>query len=403
MSPEPAAPAKPDSSPTTAFILSLVGLCCFPLGLAGGVLGYVAFAKARREGRPTPALAVGAMVLAVVAVLITFAFTVVSIRANAEREKEAAALRSSLTGKLDAEALPPDVACDLAKEYLLGVNKKQVRDVKCTGSFTQGPVSRLSKVEYSEAAEQKAQTFCLARAHRWYVLATPADGVCPVEAPAAPAAKPPDEDGLVEQEDALRKQAVELRAQALLDRFDAQAEMARVAVEQPHQKKRCPAWPSTVKAGHVDYDLLPGAQGDQKPWPLLSDADARAALDRKGPKTSRAAAVDRLYEKSHFLAVFQSGEAKTLPVATGDSFVMGEFSGWLSLVDLKTGTVVCDAPVSFRSSEKVGGGVRLKVAPKKSTQRLCDDDFEDAFKSAGSRAAAEMSGGKLKLGLKLLE
>jgi hypothetical protein len=388
---------------TLALVLAAVGVCCFPLGVVGGILGLTSFLRARREGRPA-GLSVVAMVFACLSIGVAGWSVFFAIQQEAARSARLKAVNQKLAGKLDRQALDAEVACDLATQYLLDVKSESLDTVTCAGPFTAGPVGKLEGVTCVHGAEKTVRTVCFARAHRWYVLSVPGDGACAGEPPVAgPATRPADDKGLRAEEDALRLDESQRRAKTLIASFDEQLRAAQKAVSGEHVAKNCPQWKEPVKAAYIDYELLPSADSTEQAWDILTHADVRRALKKTDSLDSRGMAVDTVLSKSPYLVVFQGTDAKDWPKVSGSGYVMGTFSGWMSVVDLKSRELVCDAPLEFTSSGSVGGGIRLKYAPKKSTKELAEDDFEDAFETAATRAAREMSGGQLKLGLKLLE
>ena len=115
----------------------------------------------------------------------------------------------------------------------------------------------------------------------------------------------------------------------------------------------------------------------------------------------RADAIEKLRRRGPALAVFASTLDKAMPIGRGKSFDMGVFTGWLVLWSLDEGQVLCGAPLHFENNETVGGGVKLKFMPDKSTQKLADDDFRSEFKRAAREAVGSVSGERLTLDLPL--
>lgn len=376
-------------------LLGIAGLCCFPLGLIAGIWGFIAVTGAKRENQQPPVLGFVCVALFGLSILTNSGLLIFAMKQNAEREKKKSAVEEKLKGRLEGDQLLKDAACDLAEQHLL--KDRLYESVSCEGEWAPGPVSRL-EVEAKPAGGVEHHVFCFARAHRWYVLMTPGDGKCPAAAPPAPATAAASLD---EEEDALRAAAAAARAKALVASFGEHVDAVRQAVEIDHEERPC-AFKREVTAAYVDYDALPGAKEPAPSWELLTHADFAAALDQQRKPEDRAKAIDSISGGGGYVVVFQSDEMKELPKATGGSFLMGEFDGWLSVVELSTGKLACETRFKFINAQSVGGGVRLKYAPKKSTQELADDDFEDKFEAAAKAAATKLGGGKLKLKLGFL-
>jgi hypothetical protein len=124
-----------------------------------------------------------------------------------------------------------------------------------------------------------------------------------------------------------------------------------------------------------------------------------AALNTKADLESRGTAIDKLYGAGGVLAVMKAEEGKSLPKAEGDGYMGGDFEGWMLVVRLQDASIACATRLSFTSSETVGGGVRLKYAPKKSVQTQADEDFEKRFEKAAKEAARKIGGEHLRLRL----
>ena len=113
--------AKAESTARTGMILALVGLpiCCGPVSLVGGAIGWRGARLARAEGLPRPTTAVVAMVVAVVSTLGFCTGLVMFIRDQQKKSEHTAEVQSRLQGKRDAVTLEPKVGCDLVEEYLV--------------------------------------------------------------------------------------------------------------------------------------------------------------------------------------------------------------------------------------------------------------------------------------------
>lgn len=392
----PAAPKKKDAS-TPALVLGFIGVCCFPLGIVAAIIAISGIAAAKREGRPVPAWSIVTLVLTVFSVLLAVVGWIQSSRLQAEKEARVGAAKEKLAGKLDGATLDAETACALAN---LSFEKSFDGPSTCGGTFTPGPVSVLTGVKNKRGAH----TVCFAKAHRWYVLSSPRDGVCPTEAPPAPASKPTSDEAFEQQEDELRAAEAKRAAKGQVERYLAKLAAVRELVDTAqHAEKKCPAFDGPTKASHVDADLLPGAGDDFAPWKLLSDDEHRMILAPKADDVAKAKAIDDALSRSNLLAVFYATDAKALPIAEKKGFIGGEFDGWLSIVDVEKNEIVCDTALHFESSETVGGGVKLKFVPDKSVKSKVEDDFEKRFKEAARKKANELSNFKLSLGLGFLD
>ncbi len=399
MTPNPAppkAPPKKDAS-TPALLLGFIGLCCFPLGLVAAVIAITGITAAKKEGRPVPPWSIVTLVLTALSMVLAVAGWIQSSRLQAEKEARVGEAKQKLAGKLDGDTLDADAACALATVYF---EKTFVPNVSCPGSFKAGPVSVLSGVK----SQNGTHTVCFAKAHRWFVFATPGDGVCPTEPPALPKPKPATEEAFEEQEETLRTAEANRAAKGQVERYlEKLAAVQHLVDTAQHAEKKCPTFESLTKANHVDADLLPGASDEFTPWEILSDDHHRDILDAKKSDLDRAKAITEARSRSELLAVFYATDAKALPIAAKDSFIGGEFDGWLSIVDVNKNEIVCDTALHFESSERVGGGVKLKFVPDKSVKSKVEDDFEKQFKEAARDKANQMSDFKLALGLGLLD
>lgn len=403
----PADPATPPPNNTlsiAALVLSLLGCPCILPGLVGMLLGFLAMKGAQSKGHPRPAIAVAAIAVGALTTLLGVGFVIFAVRQDAAREEAAKEARAKLAGRIDAATLDQQTACELAKVHILTVEKDTPEEFKCEGPFEAAAVAKLSGVSYLDAGDETKFTFCFAKAHRWYVIATPADGVCPEEAPPVPDTKPATEEAFEQQETVLRLQAAQVRANALIERFHDRVLTLRDVVEKGHSEKKCPAFKKELKVTYVDAKLVldnedPGVRG----WQMLTHEDWRYALDENQEPVRRAEAIDDIQRASDVVVVFDADGLREWPVAEGSSYTMGAYEGWMTVVKLPDGEVLCETELTFESAETVGGGIKLKGMPDKSTKELIDDDFEDKFKDAATAKAKAISGGKLKLGLKFVE
>ena len=396
-------PVATKDNSVLALVLTIVGVCCFPLSIVGGVLAWMAISAAKREGRPTPVAAIVALVFLGLSLLVAVGAVIAGVVAQADKAARTKVVQEKLKGKLDGAALDETVACDLATAYLVN---DFYESAECLGTFTPGAIAKLEDVKAKKDANSGStlHTFCFARAHRWFVISKPADGVCPPSAPPMPNGIAKDDDAMDEEEKALREAEATRGARELVDRYVTQLTDTRTLIDgTEHEERACPAWKEEVKASYVDYDALPGDTHAEQNWKLLTDSNLRGALDTSASMTARASSIEAAQIKSSYLAVFHAEDAKQLPVAHGNSFDSGEFDGWITVVDLKKNQVVCDTHLLFESSNSVGGGVRLKFVPKKSTASQVEDDFEDRFKDAAKAAANKMSNNQLRLGVGFLD
>lgn len=391
----------------------VAGLCCAPVGFLGAGFALLSRSEAKKANEAPSVMTVVTLVMAVLGVLTNIGLYQWFSRTQAEHKAKVEALQASLAPKLLAAELDEATACGLAKLHLGEVmHELSSDDARCAG-FTPGTVARLRTEVGPDDASLRTTHFCIAKANRWFVLSTPAREGCPATGPSAPSPVPTDEAGFRAQEDQLRADEKAARGKEVVASFDLALAPAhdavidwleaRGALEPKNEGKLKPEpCAASVKlegeAASVDVDALPGST--EKGWPMLSSDDAENAL-KPGPVATRAEAIEKLQRRGPVLAVFASTLDKTLPVGRGKSFDMGVFTGWLVLWHLDEGQVLCGVPVHFENNETVGGGVKLKFMPDKSTQKLADDDFQKEFKRAARDAVGEVSGKRLKLDLPL--
>ncbi|MBK7860964.1 MAG: hypothetical protein IPJ65_20640 [Archangiaceae bacterium] len=164
-----------------ALVLGVVGIVCFPLSLVSGGWALVSILSARGEGRRPKALAFASLGVFLVATAVNVTVAMIGAEANSERKAQAAAIAEKLQGRIEGEQLDAEAACDLARQQLISQSRYDA--ISCRAGYQPGRVARL-EVDTEKRGSHAELTFCLARAQRWYVLSTPADGRCPASPPA---------------------------------------------------------------------------------------------------------------------------------------------------------------------------------------------------------------------------
>ena len=404
--PRPA--TAPDSTPMLAMVLSLVGVCCFPLSVVGAVLGYLSMQKAKREGRPVSPLSWLSIGITGFALVIGAVVMAVGMKAQSDREGRVEAVRKKLAGKLEGAALDQATACDAARAYLWDVKKSLEDAIDCQGPFEAGAATaKLGGVVEAGKADAERRTVCFAKAHRWYVTGTPKDGACE-EGVEDTGKKPATEEEFLAREQALRDTLQKRRAQRVVSAFEAKLEKVRAAPEADEGPgARCPdlAVPKGGKltARRLDAQTLRGTKRDASVFEFLDSSDARTAVNAKEALERRGEAIEEL---GRYLVVFDADPADRFwPAVESDTkYTMGEFHGWLQVVDLDAGEVLCQAPLDFENSEEVSTYRMTKLESKKGAlERAVRSDFEKAFEKAASAAVKKATGGQLTLGLSLLD
>lgn len=397
----------PDSMPTLAVILSVVGVCCFPLSLVGALLGYLSMQKAKREGRPVSPLSWASMGLTGLGLLVGAALFVVGMKAESERSGRVEALRKKLAGTLEGTALDEAAACDAARAYLWGVKASQEDTIDCKGPYQAGATTAKLAGVVERQPGAAPRTVCFAKAHRWFVTGTPKDGACE-EAVEDPAKKPATEEEFLAREEALRGAIERRRAQRVVGAFEATLEKVREAIDAEEAPgARCPdlgvAKGGTLTVQRLDGQTLRGTKRDAAVFGFLDSGEARTAVDAKETPEHRAAAIEAL---GRYLVVFDADPAdRAWPTVESDTkYTIGEFEGRLRVLDLDTGQALCQAPLAFENGAEVSTYRLTKLESKRGAlEHAVRSDFEKAFDKAASAAVKKATGGQLSLGLTLLD
>jgi hypothetical protein len=188
---------KAESSAKNGMILALVGLpiCCAPLSIAGGIIGYRAGKSLQDQGQPRPVSALIAMIAACLSV-VTFGLALAfGIQQDKEREARLTEVRSRLHGKRESPQLEASAACDVIHEYLLQKGFDGSRDpvgLHCDGALTiNDRRASLPDVRFGTGQKQHTVNACLERRARWFVLQLKDGASCEALPPPGPFTPPP--------------------------------------------------------------------------------------------------------------------------------------------------------------------------------------------------------------------
>ena len=109
------------SSAKLGITLGLIGvpICCAPLSIIGGVLGFRSLRLAKAEGIPAPTQAFIAIGAAVVSTLLLAGAIVLGGVDAREKQERLEHVQARLAGRREAPALDSAVACSLIEERLL--------------------------------------------------------------------------------------------------------------------------------------------------------------------------------------------------------------------------------------------------------------------------------------------
>jgi hypothetical protein len=189
---------KAESSAKTGMILALVGLpiCCAPLSIAGGIIGYRAGKSLQDQGQGRPTTALIAMIAAGLSV-ITFSIAIVlGVQQDREREARLAEIRARIHGKRESAQIEPSVACGVVEEYLVQKGydgtKTGLSGLHCDGALTiHDRRASLPDVRFAMGQKQHTVNVCLERRARWFVLQMKEGGSCDALPPPALFTPPP--------------------------------------------------------------------------------------------------------------------------------------------------------------------------------------------------------------------
>jgi hypothetical protein len=421
--------ARAESTAKTGMILALVGLpiCCGPLALVGGALGWRGGQAARAEGAPRPVTSVIAMIVAGVSALTFCIAIVLFIRDQQARAHHLTEVQARLAGKREGPALEAKVACDLVEEYLVqnGHGGKQFdidKAVHCDGALTVTERRAAAPdVRFAMATTYSTVNACFERRSRWFVLKLLDGGSCADLPPPAAFTAPPrqlsDEEVLADEKKAredLDKAAGALVLKALVDHL---ARVKANAATGGGAEKQCAkadlaallTGPERRKVSTLDFDLLNGSSAGQS-WPFLSSDTLEKILDDKRSAADRAKSAEQLRSESGPLLVVYKADHKLWPVVNGKSEVAGkdfsydggEYSGWLLVYHLDSGERLCQTRLAFESSDAVDFKKGRLASEKSSAKEAIENDFRDQFEIAAT-AAIKRAAPDLRLGYKVIE
>lgn len=394
LSPPP--PAKKSGLATV--VLGVIGLCCFPFGIVAFVLGFLDFRRAKRDGHATPGSALAGMVLGVLSLFFFGGFALLGVKLKAERDAASSALQAKLEGKRDGASLDAETACDVSREFLISERQQAPDAIACSGPplgdtvLTQ-PMTR--------GYDKEPFTLCLAKAHRWFVFAEPADDECPKAGPQVSSKAPANEQALRDEEKALRDAEATRRAAAVAQDFDRRRRALVQALDehQPGTVGACGELPDLAKKPlrFVDHSQLRKRQDDD--WDFMTHREFRAALDGSRDGKDRAEDIGKLLRSGPVFVVFQEDAPKRWPEVHGSSdYTSGDYAGWVRLVDFKAGRVLCEAPLAFYNSSTVSSLRLTKLESREhALETAVEKDFEINWKQQAEAAVGGMSTQKLEL------
>ena len=362
---------KRSSLPVWLGLIALV-TCCFPLGLVAIALGVRDLMRANEDGSsklgPIAAIAMGTISLGL------FGWGAVLY---AQDQKAHEAQLGASTAKADklrkSETLTLEVASALGEEYLLSKAGPGTQEVKVEGALEGMQLNGV-------VTAGKRSTLCFKKSDHWFVYGSTRIGSCP---PAAAGAT----DDAVREATArtFDKQAVEFVTTKLRD-------AAKLAIDDAGPA-RCSGL-SAAKVAVLDPTFLPGDDRAPEGWKFLSTSKLLKAFEEDADADDAEEANDVL--KDYLLVLTFDDRGLPEEGAKKDTFIKGDFSGDVRLVDLKNHKVLCTAPLEFESSDELETRkVGLKVGPKMNVGDDMGDDFVKHYKSALKATLKEMTGGKI--------
>lgn len=421
--------AKAESGARTGMILALVGLpiCCGPLSVVGGVLGWRAGTAAKAEGQPRPVTSVISLVVALVSLTLFTIATLYIIQTEREKAAQLAAVGDRLKGKRDAETLDPKVACDLVEEHLVahGFSESHTgfKEIHCDGAFSvTGRRASQPDVRFAFDDKHFTATACLEKRSRWFVLKV-GEGLSCADLPPPAAFTPPPRklsDAEAEADEAKIRADLGLAvATAAVKTFGEKLARIRVdATSAPVAESACSkaamaryvTGDTRRKVPTIDLDLLISSGKDGKAWDMLTDDRVRRILEPGERKADdRAKLLDELRAESGPLLVVYKGVEKTWPVIGPSkkpgvqySYDGGDFTGALFVYDVDTGARLCGAKLAFTVSDTVDFRKRRSDNGQMSAKEAVESDFKSRFEIAATDAI-KIAAPDLRLGYLLVE
>lgn len=424
--------AKAESTARTGMILALVGLpiCCAPLSLAGGVLGWKGARLAKAEGVPRPVTSVIAMIVAALSVASFTGAMVMYQRDQKAKEDRLTEVRARLRGKREAATIDAKAACDVVEEHLVErgwAGKNYGLDaVHCDGALTSSDRrASIADVRFSfNGADHATVTACLERRSRWFVLKLLPSGTCADLPPPAPFTAPPrklsDQELAADEAKArtdLESAAGAAAVKAFTDRLARVKEHAATVAGGERACSRADMAANVTgdarrKVPTVDFDLLDAGRAGAaaKAWPFLTSEPVRKALDPNARPEDRAKAVADARADGGPLLVVYKADHREWPVVTGKGDATGKdiryeggtFAGWLFVYDIDAGERRCQTKLAFESSDVVDFKKSRFASEKKKASEAIEADFRDRFETAATDAIRRAAP-DLRLGYKVIE
>lgn len=397
---------KAQSTAKTGMILALVGvpICCGPLSLVGGIMGYRGAKLAKAEGAPRPTTSVVAMAAAVLSMILFTVGTVKVIIDQKQRNEQLAGLQERLQGKRGE--LDQKVACDLVEEYLLAHGHAGsvgiVEEIHCDGALAiDDRRASLPDVRFLMSTKHRTLNACLEKRSRWFVIKLLDGASCADLPPPAPFTAPPrqfsDEEAAADEHKA-REDLGRVAASGTVKRFTDKLSKVRAhAAATPGGETACSrtdlakylTGKDRKEIPGIDFDYLEGKHTptSAKVWGFMVDSDLRNIFDSDRKVEDRAGDVEGLRADSGpLLAVFK-GDAKLLPkVINSSDYDGGEFVGWLFIYDVDSATRLCQTKLFFESSDSVTFRKGRFSSAKAKLADAIQADFEDKFEKAAAAA-----------------
>ncbi|MFT3711101.1 MAG: hypothetical protein QM817_26025 [Archangium sp.] len=408
MTPQPpaqsAVPPAPQERTGLIIGMGLIGLCCFPLGLAAGILGLMSFLAARQAGRSPSIASIIGMTCGGLSIAMAIGASVWSAKMNAARADQSASIKKAVDGKRGAATLDAETACGLSKLYFLGPENPFFDSIECPGALTgDGDVKMLAGVVTLHGTTKTETSLCLARGRRWFVLGKAFEGACPDEAPKAKGTAPGDDAGLEAEETRWRDEEKLRQGQVRITRFDGRVAVLRDAIEQWDNDpvdtcaKTMPKKDLPRRIAFLERRML----GDDRAfddWDFLTHGEFRGARALSTHPPEQAKSIEALEGMGAFVVVFDPDTRLWPKTISDDDWEFGEFDGRLLVANFETGTVLCAMDFTAKSSKDVTTTRLTKLETKQhALQRAIEKDFKKQVKAKSEAALKQLTGGALEL------
>ncbi|MFO0586273.1 MAG: hypothetical protein U0441_01975 [Polyangiaceae bacterium] len=416
---------KAENAAKTNMIVSLVtmAICCGPVSIITGILGYRAGSVLKAEGQPRPTSSIVGLVAGVVGMCLTITVLVGTYLDQKAKAEHLAAVGQRLEGKREVEKLDQKIACDLVEEYLTdkGYADKTLdfKEIHCDGAFKQED-RRASQpdVRFAFGTNHYTANACLERRSRWFVIQVGEGLSCADLPPAAPFTAPPRKlsDAEIAADEAKTREDIKkaVSTSAVKTFLDRLGRVRTDAASAPAEETTCSksalakyvTGSERKKVATADFDLL---NGDKRAWPILTSESLSKILDESRKIEDRSASLADFKANSGPLLVVYKSKLKTWPVVKGEkvsgkdfSYSGGEVDGAMIVYDIEAGTRLCQTKIAFESSEVVDFRKSRYQSEKTSAKEAVEDDFKDHFETAATDAIRKMAP-DLRLGYKTLE